>query len=659
VNREQVELCTIYKVIHGSHAYGLNTPESDIDIRGICIPPEDYYLRPDMKFEQYDPLGEELVICGITKYFQLAMNCNPNVIEILFIDNPKHILVETEWSRILKSQRNNFLSMKAKFTFSGYAVAQLKRIETHRKWLLHPPDHRPTRSEFGLPEINPISSSNLGATNKLIDAGYQLDKNVMRLVQLENEFQDALETYKNYERWKKERNPKRAALEAQFGFDCYSIDTEFLTEDGWMNFDDISDNMKVATINPKTHQLEYQKPVARFDAKYTGNMYNFVGYHTDINVTANHRMYVNLTEKNTGKSHGWQLKEAALLPNNYGILNVITPRVRQFKNEHPLGLDLQLYMQLMGMYLSEGCISKRRNDGSASVISISQLKGGRIHWKMSRLRNDYPDIKINEYCHYRRSLNRYEMTWTIPNRELATQFDIECGNGCKVKHIPRWVFNCSRRIMTILLDTMIAGDGTIRKKQKTIIYYTSSKQLANDVQELAFHCGYETSLYGPYKNVAQNGTTCDIYQIHINKTPRKIRILDRRNIHIEPVVNQRIVCFSVPNSILITRRNGHVAIQGNCKHASHLVRLMRVGYEILTQGQLIVERPDAEELKAIKNGKWSYDEVISYAKDMDKTLDYLYQHPELCAVPLNVNREELSLLCADIIKNYWNSKEYI
>jgi len=52
------------------------------------------------------------------------------------------------------------------------------------------------------------------------------------------------------------------------------------------------------------------------------------------------------------------------------------------------------------------------------------------------------------------------------------------------------------------------------------------------------------------------------------------------------------------------------------KHGGHLVRLLRTGYEILTTGQLQVKRPDAAELLAIRNGAWSYEQIIAYADEM-------------------------------------------
>jgi predicted nucleotidyltransferase len=39
-----VEKRTILKVYRGSHAYGTNHKDSDIDLGGICIPPKDYIV---------------------------------------------------------------------------------------------------------------------------------------------------------------------------------------------------------------------------------------------------------------------------------------------------------------------------------------------------------------------------------------------------------------------------------------------------------------------------------------------------------------------------------------------------------------------------------------------------------------------------------------
>jgi predicted nucleotidyltransferase len=51
----------------------------------------------------------------------------------------------------------------------------------------------------------------------------------------------------------------------------------------------------------------------------------------------------------------------------------------------------------------------------------------------------------------------------------------------------------------------------------------------------------------------------------------------------------------------------------DCKNASHLIRLLRMGIEFLTDGKLRVFREDAPELKDIKTGKWSLERVKAEA----------------------------------------------
>ena len=66
------------------------------------------------------------------------------------------------------------------------------------------------------------------------------------------------------------------------------------------------------------------------------------------------------------------------------------------------------------------------------------------------------------------------------------------------------------------------------------------------------------------------------------------------------------------------------------KHAMHLVRLLRMGAEILSTGQVNVLRSDATELLEIRNGKWSYDELLEYATSMDNEIrGHLYRNSDL------------------------------
>lgn len=212
---------TILLTVHGSHAYGLATADSDVDIKGVAVPPKEYFTGFLHRFEQAESKNPDLTVFDIRKFFQLAADCNPNIIEILWTDE-SDLIQCSEVGHQLRHFRGNFLSQKAKYTFSGYAIAQLKRIKTHRKWLLDPPSHKPTREEFGLPETKLISADEMGAieaVERSEGGGASFSENTMAIYQRERSYHNALMHFQQYENWKKQRNPARAELEAQWGYD--------------------------------------------------------------------------------------------------------------------------------------------------------------------------------------------------------------------------------------------------------------------------------------------------------------------------------------------------------------------------------------------------------------------------------------------------------
>ncbi len=93
-----IEKRTIFKCISGSIGYGISTSLSDEDIRGICIAPREFYYGLH-KFEQQEYKEPDTVIYSINKFVQLARDCNPNVLELLF-SHPKNILFCDKWTKI-------------------------------------------------------------------------------------------------------------------------------------------------------------------------------------------------------------------------------------------------------------------------------------------------------------------------------------------------------------------------------------------------------------------------------------------------------------------------------------------------------------------------------------------------------------------------------
>jgi hypothetical protein len=220
-----VEKRTILLVRHGSHAYGTNIEGSDEDFKGVCIKPKECYFGFTQKFEQHEHMGSksdgiDKVVYSLDKFASLAADCNPNIIEVLHVAN-KDVLTMDEFGEQLRAHRYDFLSKKAKFTFAGYAHAQLHRIKTHRAWLLNPPKAPPMRKDYGLNDESKVSKSELGAYDSMNEQGLadELPKSVVTLFVKEKAYQSAKTHYDQYLNWVKTRNPRRAELEAKFGYD--------------------------------------------------------------------------------------------------------------------------------------------------------------------------------------------------------------------------------------------------------------------------------------------------------------------------------------------------------------------------------------------------------------------------------------------------------
>jgi len=111
----------------GSYAYGTNNENSDIDFRGVTLNlPSD--LLGLTEFEQYEDGGTDTVIYAFNKIVKLLLDCNPNTIELLGLDEDQY-LIKTSLGQELLDNKSLFLSKRAAKSFGGYAGAQLRRLQ--------------------------------------------------------------------------------------------------------------------------------------------------------------------------------------------------------------------------------------------------------------------------------------------------------------------------------------------------------------------------------------------------------------------------------------------------------------------------------------------------------------------------------------------------
>jgi len=283
---------TIFVTLAGSQAHGTAHAGSDIDLRGVCVAPFEQRVSLFQHFEQSEaPLTGDLwqvvssrlaahpsaaraqaarvesVVFDVAKFLSLCAAANPNALEILFADERDWVF-ETALFRRIHAERGRFLTRKVGTTYLGYALSQLKRIRTHRSWLLEPPRQKPTRAAFGLPESGTLGRDDQNRLSQAVDErlrGYGADDlempkasrlalterlaqfwcdtlacseddlderlravathalnvpaEVASALQAEKRYLGAMKEWQSFETWLAERNPARAALERQHGYD--------------------------------------------------------------------------------------------------------------------------------------------------------------------------------------------------------------------------------------------------------------------------------------------------------------------------------------------------------------------------------------------------------------------------------------------------------
>jgi hypothetical protein len=350
---------------------------------------------------------------------------------------------------------------------------------------------------------------------------------------------------------------------------CHDDKTEVLTDKGWIPHPDITTDHVVACFDPESAALRWDHPSVVHRYRHSGVMHHYTGYSMDIMVTPNHRMVVknywgakNVRVNKAGmESQPWRFINSEDMPSAQHLMPLAT-LPQNSGLEHAtfwigdVQYDADDFLRAVGWFVSEGWTAMKAPSWCQAV--------GPVQVKMSetlrRLR-----FPISESFEEPRGRGKQVM-WRARVRrteakDLSDWFINNCGVGAMNKRLPGFVFGLSVRQMRVLLDAMIEGDGSVTKSG--LRYHTTSKTLADQVQEIAARCGMGANIasYGRAKPHHK-----DRYTVNINSESRKVRTLNVKNNRRDEFYEGDVFCLTVPTGAYITRRNGMMAITGNSAH---------------------------------------------------------------------------------------------
>ncbi len=135
----------IFECISRSRAYGLETPTSDTDIRGVFILPKEQFYSLDY-IGQINNETNDIAYYELRKFIELCLKNNPNILEMLNVPEDCILYKHTLFDEIKKEY---FLSKLCKNTFANYAFTQIKKARGLNKKIVNPVEkERKTLKDF-------------------------------------------------------------------------------------------------------------------------------------------------------------------------------------------------------------------------------------------------------------------------------------------------------------------------------------------------------------------------------------------------------------------------------------------------------------------------------------------------------------------------------
>ncbi len=138
----------LYEYIRGSHLYGLNNEDSDVDTSGVFVCTRDelygcFGYKPQVSDPRHDNTWFE-----IGELIRLLLKSNPTVMESLFVPEDKVLGSVHPLMQMVLDSREQFLSKQCFHPFFGYAKSQIEKARGLNKKIVNPITERLTPYDF-------------------------------------------------------------------------------------------------------------------------------------------------------------------------------------------------------------------------------------------------------------------------------------------------------------------------------------------------------------------------------------------------------------------------------------------------------------------------------------------------------------------------------
>jgi len=339
---------------------------------------------------------------------------------------------------------------------------------------------------------------------------------------------------------------------------CFSEDTEILTKNGFIPYEEIKIGDEALTLNLETNELEYNKIKAKYVYTTFDQLVSFKNRYGEILVTPNHKMLYKNTckiEKNPKSKYLTCTAKEAL---NKSVFNIpVNAKNKGEKYKKPLE-----FFKLLGLIISEGHFYNPKNSGYG--IAIYQLKDHADYIENILTKLKIPYIKRHgptEIFYIRSNWARKNIRTWITEKRISNKLMNLRDNEFRA-FLAGLLFSDGSKRSTIKItkenacDRLIDNfDGKVRYS-----YYTGDSVLKDQLCHLLTLNNLRG--YSYFRKLGYIGS----------KGCWSINITNKENIlfnkYTKKIINYNgnVWCVSVKNETLVLRRNGLIFITGNSQY---------------------------------------------------------------------------------------------
>ena len=365
---------------------------------------------------------------------------------------------------------------------------------------------------------------------------------------------------------------------------CFDKETEIFTRQGWKMISEVTMQDELLSMDIKTRKSLFVKPEAIIKKFHKGKMYKIFSKKVDLVITPDHRLFTyhcaEKTKKLNYKSIDTILKNLKgnsvfMLPVSFDWqgenkkYHTIVPISKKTVQDKEIKVPMDLWVKFLGWYIAEGSIYKIGNEHR---ITISQSKEANPvkyeEIKSILLLMPYNFVEMKDgFRVYNKSLY-FDLLNTC---YLDGSCDVCASNHCShIKKVPDEIKQLSSDLIKSFLEDYRKGDGNKGKAHGFVTFYTSSKHLADDIQELIFKIGGVGTIRTRGKTGQIGGTSkrgkqiinrCDSYRVSFCEHDAAVMRSNVTEIDYDDFVYDVTVN---PYHSIFVRRNKKAVWSGNC-----------------------------------------------------------------------------------------------